>query len=107
MPARLGGSPGDSRPRAGPPRARWRAGPLPLVANAVVLLLLALGLAVLSLDAEPALAEPKPLTSAEKRHIVELFQGKNPRKVPPGETRPLRLTGAELDRLPRRGARPP
>jgi len=83
-------------------RRGWRARLMflpTLVANAVVLLLLALGLAVLSLDAEPALAEPKPLTSAEKRHIVELFQGKNPRKVPPGETRTLRLTGAELDRL--------
>ena len=70
-----------------------------LLATAVVLLLLTAGLAVLALDAEPSLAEPAPLSSAEKRHLVELFQGKNPRKVPPGETRTLRLSGAELDRL--------
>jgi len=83
-------------------RRGWRARLLflpTLVANAVVLLLLALGLAVLSLDAEAALEQPKPLTSAQKRHIVELFQDKNPRKVPPGEARTLRLTGSELDQL--------
>jgi len=70
-----------------------------LVGSALVLLLLAAGFAVLALDARPTLAETAPLSSAEKRHLVELFQGKNPRKVPPGETRTLRLTGAELDRL--------
>ena len=70
-----------------------------LLGTALVLLLLLAGFAVLSLDAKPALAETAPLSSAEKRHLVELFQGKNPRKVPPGETRTLRLTGGELDRL--------
>jgi hypothetical protein len=83
-------------------RRGWRARLMflpTLVANALVLLLVGFGLAVLSLDAEPALEEPKPLTSAEKRHIVELFQGKNPRKLPPGEVRTLRLNGSELDQL--------
>ena len=70
-----------------------------VLASAVVLLLLAAGLAVLSLDSKPALEAEAPLSSAEKRQIVELFQGKNPRKVPPGETRTLRLPGTELDRL--------
>ena len=70
-----------------------------LLANVLVLLLLAAGLAVLSLDSQPALEPETPLSSAEKRQLVELFQGKNPRKVPPGETRTLRLAGAELDRL--------
>lgn len=83
-------------------RRGWRARILffpTLVANALVLLLLALGLAIVSLDEAPALEEPAPLVSAEKRHLVELFRGKNPRKVPPGEARTLRLTGSELDRL--------
>lgn len=83
-------------------RRGWRARLLflpTLLANALVLLLIAAGLAVLSLEAAPALDPPAPLTSAEKRGIVELFQGKNPRKVPRGETRTLRLPAAELDRL--------
>jgi hypothetical protein len=83
-------------------RRGWRARLLflpSLLAQTVVLLLLTGGLAVLALDAEPALPELTPLTSAEKRYIVELFQGKNPRKVPPGETRSVRLSGQELDRL--------
>jgi hypothetical protein len=70
-----------------------------LLAQALVLLLLALGFAVLALEPKPALVDPVPLASAEKRRLVELFQGKNPRKIPPGETRTLRLTGPELDRL--------
>ena len=83
-------------------RRGWRARLLflpSLVAQAVVLLLLAAGLAWLALDAEPALEDTLPLSSAEKRHLVELFRGKNPRKIPPGETVTLRLAGSELDRL--------
>ncbi len=83
-------------------RRGWRARILflpTLVASALVLVLLALGLAILSLDKAPTVEEPAPLVSAEKRHLVELFHGKNPRKVPPGETRTLSLTGSELDRL--------
>jgi hypothetical protein len=70
-----------------------------LVAQAVVLVLLAAGLAVLALDTEPALGEPAPPSSAEKRRLVERFRGKDPRKIPPGETCTLRLSGPELDRL--------
>jgi hypothetical protein len=84
----------------------WRRGPrarllfLPSVAaQALVLLLLAFGLALLALDPEAALPPREPPTSAEKRELVELFRGKNPRKVPPGETRTLRLSQPELDRL--------
>ena len=83
-------------------RRGWRARLLflpSLAAQAMVVLLLAAGFAVLALEAQPALEEPKPLTSAEKRHLVELFKDKNPRRVPPGETRTLRLTGDELDRF--------
>ncbi len=70
-----------------------------LLGQALVLLLLLGGLAVLSLDAQPAFEAPKPLSSAEKRHLVDLFRGKNPRRVPEGETRTLSLSGGELDRL--------
>ena len=70
-----------------------------LLAQAVVLLALAAGVLVLALDGEPAVAETAPLSSAEKRQLVERFERKNPRKIPPGETRTLRLSGAELDRL--------
>jgi hypothetical protein len=83
-------------------RRGWRARLLflpSLLAQAVVLLMLGAGLALLALDAEPALPDSVPLSSAEKRQLVERFEGKNPRKIPPGETRTLRLTGPELDRL--------
>jgi hypothetical protein len=83
-------------------RRGWRARLLflpSLLAQALVLSTLAAGLAVLALDAEPALPDTLPLSSAEKRQLVERFEGKNPRKIPPGETRTLRLAGPELDRL--------
>ena len=83
-------------------RRGWRARLffLPaLLGQALVLSLLVVGLAVLALDPEPALEAPKPLSSAEKRHLVERFRGKNPRKVPEGETRTLSLSGTEVDRL--------
>jgi hypothetical protein len=83
-------------------RRGWRARIqfLPsLLALAAVLALVLAGLVFVALDADPALPETRPLSSAEKRHLVELFQGKNPRKVPVGETRTLRLEAGDLDRL--------
>ncbi len=65
-------------------------------------LLLALGglaLAAAALERQPAVPERPPLTSAEKRHLVSLFRDKDPREVPPGETRTVRLPGPELDQL--------
>ena len=70
-----------------------------LAALGMLVLLGGLGLAVLALEAEPAVAEPAPISSADKRHLVSLFLGRDPRKVPPGETRTVRLTAEELDRL--------
>lgn len=64
-----------------------------------VLLLSVLGLAALALQSEATVPEPAPITSAEKRHLVELFRGKDPRKIPDGESRTLRLDERELDRL--------
>jgi hypothetical protein len=58
-----------------------------------------LALAVLALEPEPAVPESPPIASADKRHLVGLFRGRDPRKVPPGETRTLRLSTAELDQL--------
>ena len=55
----------------------------------------ALGLAVLALEPEPAVAESPPIASADKRHLVGLFRGRDPRKVPPGETRTVRLSDAK------------
>ena len=63
------------------------------------LLLVGFGLAVAALQPEPAVPEAAPLSSADKRHLVSLFRGKDPRKIPPGETRTLRLSPNELDQL--------
>jgi hypothetical protein len=70
-----------------------------LAALGLVLLLGTLALAALALEREPALPEPVPLASADRRHLVDLFRGKDPRKVPPGETRTLRLSATEVDQL--------
>jgi hypothetical protein len=73
---------------------------LPKLAVLGLLLLLGgLALTVAALEREPAVPERPPITSAEKRHLVGLFRGKDPRKVPPGETRTLRLSAQELDQL--------
>ncbi|HSD67696.1 MAG TPA: hypothetical protein VLF95_13400 [Vicinamibacteria bacterium] len=73
---------------------------LPKVAALGLLLLLgALVLGMSALEREPAVGERPPLTSAEKRHLVGLFRGKDPRRVPPGQTRTVRLTAQELDQL--------
>ena len=63
-----------------------------LAALGALVFLGALGLAVLALEPEPAVAESPPIASADKRHLVGLFRGRDPRKVPPGETRTVRLS---------------
>ncbi len=70
-----------------------------LAAVAVLVFVAALALAVLALEREPAVAESPPIASADKRHLVGLFRGRDPRKVPPGETRTVRLSAKELDQL--------
>lgn len=54
---------------------------------------------VVALEGEPAVPERAPLKSEEKRRLVDAFRGKDPRRVPQGETRTVRLTGPELDQL--------
>jgi len=70
-----------------------------LAALGALVLLGSLVLAALALEREPAVAESPPIGSADKRHLVGLFRGRDPRKVPPGETRTVRLSAQELDRL--------
>lgn len=70
-----------------------------LAAVGALVVLGGLALAVLALEPEPAVAEAAPIASADKRHLVGLFRGRDPRKVPPGETRTVRLSDAELDQL--------
>jgi hypothetical protein len=70
-----------------------------LAALCVLVFLGVLALGVLALEPEPAVAEKPPISSADKRHLVGLFRGRDPRKVPAGETRTVRLSAAELDQL--------
>ena len=70
---------------------------LAVLAGAV--LLAGLVLAGAALEPEPAVPEAAPLTSAEKRQLVGRFRGKDPRKIPEGEARTLRLSARELDQL--------
>jgi hypothetical protein len=73
---------------------------LPKVAGLGLMLLLgSLALVVAALDRQPAVPERPPMTSAARRHLVSLFRDKDPRRVPPGQTRTVRLSGEELDQL--------
>ncbi len=70
-----------------------------LAALGVAPVVVGLALALLALEKEPAVPEKPAVSSADRRHLVSLFRGKNPRKVPPGQTRTLRLSAQELDQL--------
>jgi hypothetical protein len=52
-----------------------------------------------ALEDRPRAAVPVPITSEDKRRLFEQLRGGNPRNIPPGETRTLRLAPADLDRL--------
>ena len=82
----------------------WRRGPwarilfLPKIAFLGGLLaLLVAGLAWTSLEAAPSAPEPPTVDSDGKRQIWGALRGKDPRKVPEGETRTLSLTGDQVD----------
>jgi hypothetical protein len=70
-----------------------------LAVLAAGLLLAGVVLVWAALEREPAVPEPAPLTSAERRQLVGRFRGKDPRKIPEGEARTLRLSTRELDQL--------
>lgn len=82
----------------------WRLG----VRRPLVLTLSGLGLApiaaVVALACLAAEAEPLPFAaehvdSAGKRRLYSLFRAKNPKEIPPGETRSLELTEHDVDLL--------
>lgn len=78
------------------PRARRLI--VPKLAAATALLLLLAGVAVmLAIQSEPALAERPLPNSDQHRELVNLLRGRDPRKIPDGETRTLRLNQAQLD----------
>lgn len=56
-------------------------------------------LASLALEPAPLPFTPAALTSDDKRRVYRLLKGRNPRKVPPGETRTLELEAHDLDVL--------
>ena len=70
-----------------------------LAVLAAAVLLAGLVLAGAAMEPEPAVPETAPLTSAEKRQLVGRFRGKDPRTIPEGEARTLRLSTRELDQL--------
>jgi hypothetical protein len=70
-----------------------------VLGGGAVLAVLALVLVGRSLEPAPAVAERAPLESETRRHLAGLLRGRDPRRIPEGETRTLRLTAAELDQL--------
>jgi hypothetical protein len=84
----------------------WRRGlgsllllPLKLAAAAALLALVAAAVLAASLEPQPALGAPQPVRTEDKRHLVAVFRGKDPRAIPPGETRTLRLEQDDAARL--------
>ena len=82
----------------------WRRGPWALVLYlpklavlAGVLAVLLGGLAWWSLEPAPSAPEPPAVDSAGKRQVWATLRGKDPRKVPEGETRTLTLTSDQID----------
>lgn len=70
-----------------------------VLGGGAVLAVSALALVGRSLDPAPSVGERAPLESDTRRHLAGLFRGSDPRRVPEGETRTLRLTAVELDQL--------
>ncbi len=84
----------------------WRRGfgsllmlPFKLAALLALLAILASGFLLACLEPQPAVGVPRPIGPEEERHLVAVFAGKDPRTIPPGETRTLRLEQADAERL--------
>jgi hypothetical protein len=70
------------------------------LAAAVVALSLLLGLLLAaSLELAPVVPAAPPVGTAEKRELVALLHGKDPRTIAPGDTRTLRLPQRDVDRI--------
>ncbi len=84
----------------------WRRGPrarawiLPKLTLASALAaVLVLVLARRAVESAPLPLEVPRVTTADRHHLSALFRGKNPEKIPAGETRSLRLSEDEVNRL--------
>jgi len=73
--------------------------PVKLLAALVLVLVVGLALLVSSLDREAAVPRSPEVGTADKRRVVAVFRGKDPRRIPEGQLRTLRLEQEDLDRL--------
>ena len=73
--------------------------PVKLAAAVVAAGLLGGALLLASLEREPALAEAPAIRTEEKRELVALLRGKDPRTIAPGDTRTVRLAQRDVDRI--------
>jgi hypothetical protein len=84
----------------------WRRGPaarawiLPKLSLAAALsVALGLVLARRAVETSPLPLDVPQVTTADRHHFSSLFRGKNPEKIPPGETRTLRMSEEDVNRL--------
>jgi hypothetical protein len=84
----------------------WRRGPrarawiLPKLTLATALVaVLVLVLARRAVESAPLPLEPPHVTTEDRHHLSALLRGKNPETIPAGETRSLRLSEDEVNRL--------
>ena len=80
------------------PRVRRRTVRLVGVGLAALVVALAAA-AVLAIERSPLAPETDAVTTAEKRRVYRVIRGANPRRVPQGRTRTLRLTARDLEVL--------
>ncbi len=83
--------------RRGPRARAWIRPKLSLASALVVVLVLVL--ARRAVESAPLPLELPRVTTADRHHLSALFRGKNPEKIPAGETRTLRLSEDEVNRL--------
>lgn len=73
--------------------------PAKLAAGLVLAAILVTALGLSSIEAEPVLPVPRPVSTEDKRQLVRLFGGKDLRRLEAGETRTVHLRDADLERL--------
>jgi hypothetical protein len=70
-----------------------------LAAAGVLMAVLGATLLLAALQSQPLAPAPPDVGTADRRRLVAVFRGRNPRRIAPGDTRSLRLTEHDVDQL--------
>ena len=73
--------------------------PVKLAAALLLLAIVLVGLLLSALEPAATVPELREVSTSDKRRLVALFRGKDPRQIPVGQVRTLRLGNLDLERL--------